>query len=168
MTPPRPDREDHLAGQPLDLADELALSLVRRHLDAADPVPAGLAERSKFAMTGAALEADVARIVRDPAGAGAVRSTEYDRASTVTFESELVSIMVTLEPTGRDLTTIRGWVTAPGAEVELRERSRSSRTTADDEGRFTFSRVERGTVHLLVRPDGGPGTRPVITPGIEV
>lgn len=167
MNTPNP-AEDVLAGQPMDADDERALALVRTHLAAADPVPSGLAERVKFAMTVASLEAEVAHIINEGALAGTVRTTEYDRATTVTFESDGLSIMVTLEDADRGTTTVRGWVTAPGAEVELRERARSATTTADDEGRFVFDGVERGTVHLVIRRHDEPGARPVITPGIEI
>jgi len=167
MTAPRPD-EDVLAAQPLDADDQRALDLIRTHLELRDPVPATLVERVKFAMTVASLEADVAHLIHEGALTGAVRTTDYDRATTVTFESDGFSIMVTLEESARNATTVRGWVTSPGAEVELRERSRTLTTTADDDGRFVFEGVERGTVHLVIRRHDAPGTRPVITPGIEI
>jgi hypothetical protein len=160
--------EDVLAGQPLDVDDERALRLVRTHLDAIDPVPHDLGNRVKFAMTVASLEAEVAHLTHDSLELGAVRTTEYDRATTVTFESGSLSIMVTLDEGERSVTTLRGWVTVPGAEVELREHSRSSVTVADDEGRFVFEDVERGTVNLLIRLHDEPGSRPVLTPGIQI
>ncbi|MFC7490258.1 MULTISPECIES: hypothetical protein [unclassified Knoellia] len=167
MTPSRPD-EGVLAAEPLDADDDRALSLLRTHWTLADPVPTDLAERVKFAMTVASLEAEVAHLMSNSAEVGAMRTTEYDRATTVTFESEGMSIMVTLEESDRGLMLLRGWVTATGAEVELRERSRSRTTTADDDGRFVFEGVERGTVHLVIRDHDEPGSRPVITPGIEI
>ena len=160
--------EDLLAQQPLDDTDERVLHLVRSHLDTVDPVPTHLADRVKFAMTVASLEAEVAHLMKDSRPLAAVRTTEYDRALTVTFESGSLSIMVTLEESERPGTTLLGGVTAPGAEVELRERSRSSVTVADDEGRFVFDGVERGTVNLVIRQHDEPGARPVITPGIEI
>lgn len=166
MTPWRD--EDLLSEQPFDATDERVLHLVRAHLDTVDPVPPHLADRVKFAMTVASLEAEVAHLMQDARSLAAVRTTEYDRATTVTFESGSLSIMVTLEEDERPGTTLRGWVTAPGAEVELRERSRSSVTVTDDEGRFVFEGVEHGTVNLVIRHHDEPGTRPVITPGIEI
>lgn len=165
---PANQAEDDLAGQPFDADDQRVLALLRGHLTLADPVPGGLAERVKFAMTVASLEAEVAHIINAESMTGAVRATEYDRASTVTFESDGLSIMVTFDDADRGTTTVHGWVTSPGAEVELRERSRSSTTTADDDGRFTFQGVERGTVHLVIRHHDAQGARPVITPGIEI
>jgi len=167
MNSPNP-HEDVLANQPMDAADGRALALIRSHLEQTDPVPADLPERVKFAMTVASLEAEVAHLMSEGALAGTVRTTDYDRATTVTFESDGLSIMVTLEESEGGTTTVRGWVTSPGAEVELRERSRSRTTTADDDGRFVFAATERGTVHLLIRQPDQPGSRPVITPGIEL
>ncbi|EAQ00753.1 hypothetical protein JNB_11279 [Janibacter sp. HTCC2649] len=162
------NREEALAAQPFDPTDERTLGLIRAHLELTDPVPVDLTERVKFAMTVANLEAEIAHLMNDSALSGATRTTEYDRATTVTFESAGLSIMVTLEPIGNDLTRVRGWVTAPGADVELRERSRTQEATSDDEGRFVFERVEHGTVHLVIRRTDEPGARPVITPGIEI
>lgn len=167
MNAPRPD-ENTLAAQPLDADDDRALSLLRTHWTLTDPVPPDLTERVKFAMTVASLEAEVAHLMSDSIEVGAVRTTEYDRATTVTFESDGMSIMVTLEESDQGQMLLRGWVTATGAEVELRERSRSRTTTADDDGRFVFEAVERGTVHLVIRDHDEPGARPVITPGIEI
>ena len=162
------NREEALAAQSLDALDERALALVRAHLDRVDPVPVDLVARVKFAMTVASLEAEVAHLMNDGLTVGATRTTDYDRASTVTFESAGLSIMVTLEPVERDVVRVRGWVTAPGADVEIRERSRSQETTTDDEGRFVFERVDHGSVHLVIRRHDEPGARPVITPGIEI
>ena len=57
-------------------------------------------------------------------GHGGARRPSTTGPRTVTFESDGLSIMVTLEEADRGSTTVRGWVTSPGAEVELRERSR--------------------------------------------
>lgn len=160
--------EEALAAQPLDSTDERTLRLIRTHLERVDPVPVDLTERVKFAMSVASLEAEIAHLMSDSSSVGATRTTEYDRVSTVTFESEGLSIMVSLEPVKGGSTLIRGWVTSPGADVELREHSRSQEVTADEDGRFVFDRVARGTVHLVIRRNDEPGTRPVITPGIEI
>lgn len=167
MTSPH-NNEELMANQPIDTDDRRALALIRAHLERTDPVPNDLAERVKFAMTVATLEAEVAHLTNDGAFAGSVRTTDYDRATTVTFESDGLSIMVTLEEAERGSTTVRGWVTTPGAHVELRERDRTSDTNADREGRFVFAGVRRGNVHLVIRRPDAPGTRPVITPGIEI
>lgn len=165
---PQDEREAAVALEPLDADDDRAMRMLRTHWERTDPVPAGLAERVKFAMSMATMEAEVAYLISEGASVGSVRKTEYDRATTVTFESAGLSIMVALEDTDRGRTTVRGWVTSPSAEVELRQRGRSTTTTADEEGRFTFDSVERGSVQLFIQRTGEPGSRPVITPGFEI
>jgi len=142
------------------------LQLVRDMLDSVDPMPAELTERAKFAMSVALLHAEVASIVGPELTAGAVRSTDYERANSITFVSGGLTVMVTVEPTGTDTATVRGWLTTPGAEVELREPARTREVIADNEGRFLLDGVRRGLVHLVIRPDGG--ATPVITPTFEV
>ena len=98
-----------------------------------------------------------------------MRTTEYDRATTVTFESDGLSIMVTLEASDRGLERMRGWVTATGrrgrAARAVPHPARPPPTTTDAS---SSRRVERGTVHLVIRHHDEPGARPVITPGIEI
>lgn len=166
----QPDDLEALATSALDETDEQILRELRSLWDGADPPPAGLTERVQFAMTVAALEAEVARIVREGAGAGAtaVRS-DYERVSTVTFASESVSAMIDIEEGGTEgVRALHGWVSEDAVEVELRERHRSRRTTVDATGRFSFERVEPGLVHFVFRRTAGPDDPPVITPAIEV
>jgi hypothetical protein len=132
-----------------------------------DPVPADLVDRVKFAMTVAALEAEVAEIVSS-ATLETVRGTDYDRADTVTFASDGLSVMVSIEHGATTKVDIVGWVSEGGVEVELRERGRTRTTTVDAEGRFTFVGVERGLVNFVLRRGAGSGTPPIITPAIEL
>lgn len=156
------------ADEPIDDFDLKALATLRSIWQASDPVPSGLAERAKFAMSVAALEAEVAEITTMTAEAAGVRSTVYDRASTVTFSSEQLSAMITIEVVDNGTARVSGWVTNGPTHVELRERSRTQETTTDDEGRFTFASVERGLAHLVMRRMDDEGARPVITPAIEI
>lgn len=156
------------ADEPIDDFDLKALATLRSIWQASDPVPSGLAERAKFAMSVAALEAEVAEITTMTAEAAGVRSTVYDRASTVTFSSEQLSAMITIEVVDNGTARVSGWVTNGPTHVELRERSRTQETTTDDEGRFTFVSVERGLAHLVMRRVDDEGARPVITPAIEI
>lgn len=156
------------ADEPIDDFDLKALATLRSIWQASDPVPSGLAERAKFAMSVAALEAEVAEITTMTAEAAGVRSTVYDRASTVTFSSEQLSAMITIEVVDNGTARVSGWVTNGPTRVELRERSRTQETTTDDEGRFTFASVERGLAHLVMRRMDDEGARPVITPAIEI
>lgn len=162
---PTPDL-DAYAGEPLDDTDAALVLALRRMLDDVDPVPEGLAAQAQFSMTVAALEGELARIV-DLDTVGSVRATDYDRASSITFASDGLSAMVTIEQTGPETATLRGWLTTPDAEVEVRERSRTRSVVADDRGRFTVEGVARGLVHFVIRPVD-PLARPVITPTFEV
>lgn len=159
---------ERAAAEPIDDADLKALATVRAVFLASDPVPPGLAERAKFAMTVAALEADVAEIMATTAETAGVRTTTYDRAGTITFSSDRLSAMITIEVLGSGTARLSGWVTSGRTAVELRERSRTQETTTDDEGRFAFASVERGLVHLVLRRLDAPDDRPVITPAIEI
>lgn len=159
--------ESAWASGSLDEGDDALLAMIRRDLQASDPPPAGLVDRITFAMTVAGLEAEVAELMAEPAPA-AVRTTTYERASTITFESSGLSVMVTIAPGGYRIWSLRGWLSVPSTEVELRERTRSHSTVSDTEGRFVFEGIEGGTVHLVIRRLDGPDARPVITPGIEL
>lgn len=157
-----------LADAPIDDLDLEALAMLRTIWQATDPVPSGLTERTKFAMTVAALEADVAEITTTTAELAGVRSTQYDRAGTITFSSERISAMITIEHVDAGTARVSGWVTEGPTHVELRERSRTQEATTDDAGRFVFPTVDRGLVHLVLRRLDDEEGRPVITPAIEI
>jgi len=159
---------DALAAEPIDDEDLQALATLRSILQASDPVPSDLAERAKFAMSVAALEAEIAEITTTTAELAGVRSTDYDRAGTITFSSEQLSAMITIELVEGTNARLSGWVTTGPTHIELRERSRTQETTTDDAGRFTFTSVQRGLVHLVMRRLDDPQSRPVITPAIEI
>ena len=76
--------------------------------------------------------------------------------------------MITIELVDGGSARLSGWVTTGPTHIELRERSRTQETTTDDAGRFTFTAVERGLVHLVMRRLDDPESRPVITPAIEI
>ncbi|GAA4410686.1 hypothetical protein GCM10023168_30630 [Fodinibacter luteus] len=162
-----PDRETTLAAQPLDAVDLHLLDTLRHLHEDLDPVPGELADRVKFAMTVAALEAEVAQIVSS-ATLETVRGTDYDRADTVTFASDGLSVMVSIEHGATTRVDIVGWVSETGVEVELRERGRTRTAVVDEEGRFTFSGVERGLVNFVLRRGADSGSPPIITPAIEL
>ncbi len=161
------DWEAAAAGE-IDEQDLRALAALRSVVQASDPVPSGLAERAKFAMSVAALEAEIAEITTTTTELAGVRSTQYDRAGTITFSSDQLSAMITIEVMDGGNARLSGWVTTGPTNIELRERSRTQETTTDDAGRFTFSSVERGLVHLVMRRLDQPQSRPVITPAIEI
>ena len=162
---PTPDF-DAVGGAELDELDKAILAQLRHELESRDPVPEGLASRAQFAMTVQELEAEVARIVDLEAAGGQVRSTDYSLTTSMSFASDELSVMLTVERSSATTATLRGWLDAP-AEIEVRERSRTHTVDADAEGRFSVEGVERGLVQLLIRPTE-QGSRPVITPAFEV
>ena len=163
---PTPDRETRSAAEPIDDLDLRALATLRDACEEIDPVPEGLVDRVTFAMSVAPLEAQIAQIVRESSLAS-VRGTDYDRADTVTFAGDGVSVMVTIEHTASTRVDIAGWVSEGDVEVELRERGRTRSSRTDTEGRFTFAGVERGLVNFVLRRSD-PEASPIITPAIEV
>lgn len=165
---------DLLAQTPLDDLDVEALQVLRSLYEQGDPVPPGLVERVKFAITLDDLEAEVARLQRDSAPSSrpelVSRSDELLKARSVTFTSDTVTTMVTI--TSIDVLTVRldGWA-APGAhlDIELRVGDSSRHVVADEDGRFVFDSVEHGLAQLVLRPtEDSNGGHPVITPAIEV
>ena len=89
---------DHdLTAEPLDDLDERILAGIADVLRSADPVPAGLADDIKFALTVQAMHAEVAELQRVGAESALARS-EYTRTQTLTFSAEALSVMVTLSP----------------------------------------------------------------------
>lgn len=161
------DDLDRLAEEPLDAHDASILAAVKDLWSAADPPPTGMSDRIRFAMTVASLEADLARIVADePIGAG-VR-TAYERTTSVTFESGSVSAMLDIDEVAPGRVDITGWLSVFPAEVVLHERRQTRTTRTDSTGRFVFSDVEPGLVHLVLHLIDRPGSRPIITPVIEL
>ena len=165
------DDLDRLAMEAIDETDEAILTDLRRMWEEADGPPGDLADRIRFAMTVASLEAEVARIVEENVLEGVrsvgARST-FERASTVTFTSGTLSAMIDLENTDDGMVRVNGWVSETSVEVELRERSGWRTSPVDATGRFGFGAVERGLVHFVFRRTDDPASRPVITPTIEL
>ena len=80
------------------------------------PLPAGLTEDIKFALTVQAMHAEVAELQRLGAESALARS-EYTRTQTMTFSAETLSVMVTLSPIDADEVRVDGWVTGHDSPV---------------------------------------------------
>jgi hypothetical protein len=166
---PEPRGSDPLDGPldgPLDDLDATLLAEVRALWGRLDPVPAGLAERSKFALTMHSLEAELAELTR-PEPALTRLDDEVAHAESVTFTSSRASLLVTVTVLGSTTARLDGWVTVAGAVVRVHADDGEQVTTADDAGRFTFDEVRRGPVRFALWPDG-PQQRPVVTPPVDV
>lgn len=165
------DRElQRLAEQLLDDTDTELLATMAGMYDSFDPVPDGLVERIGFTLTLADLEIELARLtaeIREPVGA---RGEE--RARTVTFSSDSLTVMVTMTPANHGGFRIDGWL-APGGSlrVELRTDGGSREVLADGNGRFEFGAVPSGLVQLVLHPTPGAAVQlssAVVTPAVEL
>ena len=162
------DRDERLAGEPIDAEDRRILDTIAAIHRANDPVPAGLADRVRFAMSLAALEAEVADLTTLPMAAAGTRGTGYELARTVTFSGEHLTAMISIEAVSQTERRLAGWVDNPAVRVELRTPVGTHSATADAEGRFAFDAIRPGLVHLVLwRTDLADG-RPLMTPPMEI
>jgi len=167
MTPPDADRLPS-ADDPLDEADFGLLDGIRELFQATDPMPADLPERIRFSLALRDLEIEMARLAEEDQLTVAARGTEQSR--TITFDSDSLTIMIRIE-TNRDGTArVDGWLAPPQRrELEMKTAADSLSTTSDEQGRFAFARVPRGTAQLIVRtaePGPGGAGRSVVTPAL--
>jgi hypothetical protein len=161
---------DRLAAALLDDDDDRLLAEIARLYELADPMPPDLVDRIGFMLTLADMEIELARLTvesRIPVGA---RGEE--RARTVTFSSDSLTVMVTITPTADAACRIDGWI-APGAaiRVELRSNRGSYDVIADVDGRFDFADVPSGLVQLVFHPTPDVEVQlrsPVVTPAVQV
>jgi hypothetical protein len=151
------------ATEPFDSTDEALLRELRETAARLDPCPADLAERIKFALTVQALQAEVAELTSQAELVSRSSATqEPAEATTVTYSTESLSIMVSVSREGAGRARLDGWVTCGPAEVEVDLGEHGTRrVTADGDGRFVLADLPHGLAHLLVRPAQG---RPVVTP----
>ncbi len=167
MTPPGPGRLPP-ADEPLDDADFALLAGIRELFEATDPMPPDLPERIRFFIALRDLEIEVARMASEEQLAVAARGPEQSR--TITFDSESLTIMIRIDANKDGTVRIDGWLAPPQRhEIEMKSTADSLTVTSDEQGRFAFSRVPRGTVQIVVRPAGpGPGGagRSVVTPAL--
>jgi hypothetical protein len=133
-------------------SDTDLLDGIRDLFETADPMPADLPERIKFALALQNLDAEVARYVdAEPEGALSARGAEESR--TVTFDSESLTIMIRVDSNPDGTARVDGWLAPPQAhEVEMKIGSDSIKIIADDLGRFVFYSVPRGSAQLIVNP----------------
>ena len=162
-------RSDAGAGEPMDESDFAILDGIREIFGQADPMPADLPERIRFSLALRDLEAEVARLVEqeDPRLVAA-RGAEPGR--TITFDSDSLTIMIRIDPNQDGTVRVDGWL-APRQrrEIEVRTAAGALLVASDEQGRFAFASVPRGTARLSVRPgergQGGSG-RPVVIPAL--
>lgn len=165
----RHDKAGSTADGPFDSLDEQILNQIRDAYAAADPMPPDLPERIKFSLALRELEVEVARLAAlDSEPALASRGEEQSR--TVTFDSDSLTIMIRIDPNGDGTVRVDGWLAPPQRrEIEMKTESSPLTVLTDEQGRFAFANVPRGTAQLVVRsaqdgPDGS--SRSVVTPAL--
>jgi hypothetical protein len=157
-----------------DDIDEAILDQLRALHTTLDPPPADLATRVRFAIAVDRVDFEIARLSDDLLVGSGARGVE--RTRTVTFDSESLTIMLSIVETARGRLRVDGWLAPPGPHrVELRSagsgpraRATAREVTADDAGRFVFDGVTRGPAQVLVHmaADGRSARPAVVTPSL--
>jgi hypothetical protein len=163
------DKSGSAADGTLDSYDEEILNQIRDAFAAADPMPPDLPERIRFSLALRDLEVEVARLsVGESQPALASRGEEQSR--TVTFDSDSLTIMIRIDSNGDGTVRVDGWLAPPQRrEIEMKTDSSPLTVFTDEQGRFAFAIVPRGTAQLIVRPaENGPSgsSRSVVTPAL--
>jgi hypothetical protein len=153
----------------LDDADLKNLDGIREMFQTADPMPADLPERILFSLALRDLEIEVAQLAaEEDRPALAVRGAEHSR--TITFDSASLTIMIRIDANEDGTARVDGWLApAQSRDIELRTTKDSLNVTSDEQGRFAFVSVPRGTARLVVRParhEQGEAGRCVVTPAL--
>ena len=156
--------------EPLDDTDLALLGRIRQLFETADPMPADLPERIRFSLTLSGLEYEVARLsAEEDQRMLAARGAEQSR--TITFDSDSLTIMIRIDSNSDGTARMDGWLDPPRRRtVDLRTPGDTLLAVADEQGRFAFSRVPRGSAQLTVRAEQeAAGTaRAVITPTLTL
>jgi hypothetical protein len=133
-----------------------------------DPVPATLVERLQFALALESPEFEVLRPQEEDALPAGVRGGEDSR--TITFDSEILTIMISVSARDDHAVRVDGWLAPPGDHlVELRCGGGAHVVRADDQGRFVLDVVPRGLSQLVVRQgldDPAQATILAVTPSL--
>ena len=158
-----------LAGRPLDDVDAATLEQVRAMYATADPVPEDLVERVRFSLALDEVFDEVARMTRVPLDAMGVRgeASTGTRTETLTFSADRLTAMVTITRVGPGQLRLDGWLAPPEVfRVHLRMQGGADHEeAADEQGRFSFDRVDEGFGQLSFRPVGDDdAANAVVTP----
>ncbi len=159
---------DWPADGPLDDADLEILAEIRDMFQAADPMPPDLPERIRFSLALRDLEIEVARLVEEDREVLAVRGPEQSR--TVTFDSDSLTVMIRIDQNRDGTARVDGWLAPPQRrEIEMKTAADTLSVPSDEQGRFAFASVPRGTAQLVIRPaeqEASGSGRSVVTPAL--
>ncbi len=155
------ERDLEILGSLVDIYDRL------------DPMPEMLPEVVLFGLQIADLDAEMARLVDSElslSGGAGTRSVEH--AKRVTFTSESLTVMISVEEQPDRELRLDGWA-APGAHLRAELRTDASVLTAhcDETGRFVFESVPAGSVQLVLHPTERSDAAvriPVVTPALHL
>jgi hypothetical protein len=151
------------ADEPMDDLDAAILAGVREYWTAVDPVPPDLVDRIQFALDLANVDVEVSRLT-ELEKVAAARGDE--RSRMITFDSESMTIMITVVSDAAGVRRMDGWLTPAACHsIELRTDEQTLRTESDVNGRFAFGSVPSGLVQLVVRRDE---TQTVTTPAFSL
>ncbi|MEO7588818.1 MAG: hypothetical protein ABIS84_12415 [Arachnia sp.] len=148
----------------MDALDGQILAQLSSLFDTLDPPPDGLADDVLFALSLAALDAELATLA--DASALQLRTSSATPTDTVTFTSSALQLMVSATRQDEGL-RIDGWITGGGVVVELILGTTSRTATSDVHGRLVWLAVPVGPIRFLMHPPDGT-SRPVLTPVIEL
>ncbi len=135
-----------------DWTDDQILAMLRRALEAADPVPETARRAARAAFTWRSIDAELAELVYDSAeeDVAGVRGTETARQVAFRAPGVEVEVMVTHSGGRR----IVGQLVPPqSARIELQTPDGNQITGTDTLGRFSFDDVPSGPARLVVRGD---------------
>ena len=149
---------------PLDDNDELLLAGIAAAQAEHDPLPAGLLERMRFALSLELMDAELASLRQE--APVAARGLDPSVTDTLTFTASTLSLMVVLSEADGGV-RIDGWVTGGGVTVEARTADSIDVQVSDATGRLAWPLLPHGALRFLIRPLR-PDQRPVLTPTIEV
>jgi len=160
---------------PANAEERALLADLRSMWEELDPAPPDLATRALFRLDVEAvldadsLEAELMRL-EEPLSLAGARAGET--ASSITFSSTSLTVMVTVSANRPQRKRLDGWI-APSAalRMELRTTAGVEEAVADDDGRFVFADVPVGLVQLTIHPTDGAAVRlavPVRTPAVEL
>lgn len=143
-------------------SDEQLLGRLAEALDAADRMPAGVAEAARATFTWRTIDAELAALVFDSASEElvGVRSAEAESSTAaarqMTFRTPGVEIeLIVVSETSRRL--VGQLVPPQAAEIELHHEDLTATAKSDNLGRFTFQDVPAGSVRLTCRLPGEDG-----------
>lgn len=166
---------DLSSGEP---SDESVLAKIKALFEAVDPAPPDLAERVRFAVALADLEAEAARLVEEAAFEPTLTRGTAEESRTITFDSTELTIMIRIDANADGTVRVDGWLApACACRIEVSLHDGGLAVEADADGRFAFPSVPRGTVRFVVRPpaqqaqaasdsSGNARMKTVITPAL--